>query len=215
MNTKDDKSGSDSFTIHDLIDHDYETDESVTKNTALESENSSFVAVVPVIEVTSDNGGPIKLTKSSNHSSNLNSMNKKAKSSTAASTKKSSKKKEKSTVKQNNSTNPNTLIINQSVGYSIRDINSTTNLLGLDETSSLSDGYVNVPASPLNNPKYSLGNNRNGSNTLLINTGFNSNSQSSMDSNGRYLKDPDSIPLVRLPRKLFQCIVFECRVKLS
>jgi hypothetical protein len=170
-----------------IIEYALDDDDCCSSDNQVQTSNNSspgFVAVVPVIEVTNTN---------KDQTSNSNISNKK----------KLFNKNSKVTRMINNHINNTNVKLNSNnisdqfdSGYSMKDVNSTTNLLGLDESSIVaSDSYLNVP-----NSKYSFQNNQN-NNTLLINAGFNSNSQSSIEPNGRYCKDVDSIPLVTLTSK--------------
>ena len=177
-----------------MIEYALDDDDCCSSDNQVQISNNSspgFVAVVPVIEITNTNNKDETLKNNNNNSSNKNKIFKK-----------------NSKVGKANSNHSNNTIVKMNnnsdqfdSGYSMKDVNSTTNLLGLDESSIItSDSYLNVPKS-----KYSFQNNNhntNNNNTLLINAGFNSNSQSSIEPNGRYCKDVDSIPLVTLTSKL-------------
>jgi hypothetical protein len=158
------------------------------------SNNSSpgFVAVVPVIEINTENSS--SLAKNHQNIKAFKKNSKKVINQTANILSKMNNIKNECNLQESSSNNQ------FDSGYSMRDINSTTNLLGLDESSMVNnEAYLNVPNS---NHKYSFKTNGTNSNTILINAGFNSNSQSSFHTNNRFSKDVDSIPLVRLTSKL-------------
>jgi hypothetical protein len=178
-----------------MIEYGLDEDDCCSSDNQVQISNNSspnFVAVVPVIEITNTN-------KDETFNNSNNDINKK----------KLFKKNSKvgKIIKMNNSNNTNDNNNNSSIdqfdsGYSMKDVNSTTNLLGLEESSITANAYLNEA-----NSKYSFKINNN-SNTLLINAGFNSNSQSSIEPNGRYCKDLDSIPLVSLTSKFYQIIYY-------
>lgn len=96
--------------------------------------------------------------------------------------------------------------------YSMRDVSSTTDLIALeDESESNSESIKFSFSTKPNGTSNTLNSSINGkikanktkkqpskNTTLLIQSAFNSQSQSSIDANSVYVKDGDSIPLVRL-----------------